>query len=130
MTQSQFQSDAKVAQSQTATILAELQKNQGEWVPMPHLALSAQCFSVRSRIDELRKRGHVIENRSERDRETRRVHSYYRILANHPSGFGAADAQLQGRDRDSANRQFLNAGPFGTAQNAAQFDADLADADE
>lgn len=79
MTQSQFQSDTTVAQSQTATILAELKKNEGEWVPMPHLALSAQCFSIRSRIDELRKRGHTIINKSERDKQTRRVHSYYML---------------------------------------------------
>ena len=79
MTQTEFQA-AGGALSQTNTILAELKSNAGEWVPMPHLALTAQCFSVRSRIDELRKKGHRIENSSKRDMETRKVHSYYRLV--------------------------------------------------
>lgn len=79
MTQTEFTSTGGAA-SQTKTILAELKKNEGEWVPMPHLALTAQCFAVRSRIDELRKRGHTIVNKSERDKATRKVHSYYKLV--------------------------------------------------
>ena len=105
MTQTQF-TNTGGASSQCETILAELQANAGEWVPMPHLALSARCFSVRSRISDLRDRGHTIENDSKRDKETRQVHSYYRLVPNnHPIGFGAAEAQLQGHDRDLAIRQ-------------------------
>lgn len=92
MTQSEFQQTGG-ALSQTQAILCELQAHLGLWVPMPHLAFAARCFSVRSRIDELRKRGHTIVNKSERDQTTKQVHSYYMLVPK--SAVETADAYAQ-----------------------------------
>jgi len=67
--------------TQCGAILARLEAAGGDWVPMPNLAHDSGAFAVHSRVAELRKRGHRIEQRS--DRHGRRVLSYYR-LANPP----------------------------------------------
>lgn len=66
--------------SQADTILAELTRCRGEWVSMPTLAHLADCYTVHSRISELRERGINIECRTERN--GRRVDSFYRIPDN------------------------------------------------
>lgn len=63
--------------TQCGAILARLEAAGGAWVPMPNLAHDSGAYAVHSRVAELRKRGHVIEQRSERD--GRRVLSYYRL---------------------------------------------------
>lgn len=68
--------------TQCGAILAYLEAAGGDWVSMPTLAVVSRAYAVHSRVAELRKRGHVIEQRSERD--GRRVLSYYRI-ANPPA---------------------------------------------
>ena len=68
--------------TQCGAILARLEAAGGDWVPMPNLAHDSGAFAVHSRVAELRKRGHAIEQRS--DRHGRRVLSYYR-LANPPA---------------------------------------------
>jgi hypothetical protein len=64
-------------QSQCDRILAALESKRGQWVPMPDLARIAGGFAVHSRIAELRARGHVITQRSERS--GRRILSFYRL---------------------------------------------------
>jgi len=67
--------------SQCEAILAELQRANGEWVAMPHLASISGSYNVHSRIDELRsKHGHEID--SKQTRVGRRCHSYYRLKTN------------------------------------------------
>ncbi len=70
-----------MAPSQCDLILQALKAANGEWVPMPQLAATAESLNVHSRIDELRhKRGIPIENKTESDpRKPRRRLSFYRI---------------------------------------------------
>lgn len=63
--------------SQCARILAALEYERGQWVPMPDLARIAGGYAVHSRIAELRARGHRIE--AMQDRRGRKVWSYYRL---------------------------------------------------
>lgn len=78
MTQATFQlTDA--SKSQCTLILEELVAHRGEWVPMPHLALISESFNVHTRIDELRSRGHLIDNKCEREKGSRKQHSSYRL---------------------------------------------------
>lgn len=68
--------------SQCDLIMDVLIVEQGKWVGMPTLAHFSGAYAVHSRVAELRKRGHVIEQRSER--YGRKVRSFYR-LANPPT---------------------------------------------
>ena len=65
--------------SQCDLILAELRQNANEWVPMPHLARVSGSLNIHSRIADLVKRGHRIENRQ--ITKGRMRHSFYRIAA-------------------------------------------------
>lgn len=66
--------------SQCARILAALEAVRGVWVTMPDLAAASGAYAVHSRVAELRKRGHVITQRSERHGRT--VRSFYRLETN------------------------------------------------
>lgn len=61
--------------TQCERILDMLQR--GQWVPMPALADASGGYAVHSRIAELRARGHVITQRSERS--GRKILSFYRL---------------------------------------------------
>jgi hypothetical protein len=63
--------------TQCAAILEALAANRGRWVPMPELVATSGSFNVHSRIADLRKRGHVIEQRNARHGTA--VHSFYRL---------------------------------------------------
>ena len=66
--------------SQCDRILAALESKRGHWVAMPDLARIAGGYAVHSRIAELRARGHVISQRSERCGERgRKILSFYRL---------------------------------------------------
>ncbi len=65
MTQSEFMLEHKPS-SQCDLILAELERNAGNWVAMPVLVELSGSYVVHSRISDLRKRGYSIEQRSER----------------------------------------------------------------
>ena len=65
--------------SQCACILAELELHAGEWVAMPRLVLCSGAYAVHSRIADLRKRGHRIEQRNERPKGKKSIHSFYRL---------------------------------------------------
>lgn len=77
MTQSEHAASG-AGTSQCGAILALLEAAGGDWVPMPNLAHDSGAFAVHSRVAELRKRGHEIEQQSKRD--GRRVLSYYRLV--------------------------------------------------
>lgn len=64
--------------SQCELIMDVLVVEKGKWVGMPTLAHFSGAYAVHSRVAELRKRGHVIEQRSERD--GRKVRSFYRLV--------------------------------------------------
>lgn len=66
--------------SQADKILQRLQaaKDFDGWVPMPILSEASGAYAVHSRIAELRRRGHRIENRIERRDDGTRL-SWYRI---------------------------------------------------
>ena len=68
----------EAADTQCAAILQALQSAQGQWVSMLHLHRVSQSFNVHSRIADLRKRGHQIENKT--DRRGRTVLSSYRLI--------------------------------------------------
>lgn len=74
--------------SQCRAILAELERNVGQWVPMPRLVAASGAYAVHSRISELRAAGHVIETRVQIGRPT---HSFYRLMPATP----AVDAPSQ-----------------------------------
>lgn len=65
--------------SQNSRILARLQRSKGKFVRMPELMLVSRCAVVHSRIADLRKRGHKIENHVIQDGRVK--HSFYRLLA-------------------------------------------------
>jgi hypothetical protein len=79
--------------TQCDRILARLQASEGEWVPMPELALVATPTgigtAVHSRIADLRKRGCAIDRRCERN-EDGRCCSYYRLIAIPPESLCAS----------------------------------------
>jgi len=70
--------EAQRLREEAPVILARLEAAGGAWVPMPNLAHDSGAYAVHSRVAELRKRGHRIEQRS--DRHGRRVLSYYRLV--------------------------------------------------
>lgn len=68
MTQGEFRIQNS-GRSQCECILAVLQRSVGHldgWVAMPRLARESGAYAVHSRVSELRKRGHRIEQRSTR----------------------------------------------------------------
>lgn len=67
--------------TQNERVLARLRQSLGDWVPMPTLAMSSGAFAVHSRVSDLRKQGHRIEQKSERKSGSRANHSFYRLLA-------------------------------------------------
>lgn len=64
-------------ESQCAQILAMLQERRGAWVSVLQLASLSGSLAVHSRITDLRKRGHAIEQQSHRS--GRKIHSEYRL---------------------------------------------------
>lgn len=64
--------------SQCERILDYLEYCVGQWVPMPHLTEVSGAYAVHSRIADLRKRGHIIEQRC--DQSGRNKHSFYRLV--------------------------------------------------
>jgi hypothetical protein len=64
--------------SQCDKILAALRDARGQWVAMPDLVMASASFNIHSRVSDLRKRGHVIEQ--EGKSEGRKVKSFYRLL--------------------------------------------------
>lgn len=67
-----------VGRSQAEKILAELRRNAGHWVAMTDLWQVSGAFAVHSRCAQLRREGHMIDNRSER--KGGKVHSFYRLV--------------------------------------------------
>ena len=67
--------------SQADKILKRLQaaREFDGWVPMPVLSDVSGAYAVHSRIAELRKRGHVIENRTMQAKDGTRM-SWYRLV--------------------------------------------------
>lgn len=63
--------------TQCDRILSTLESHSGDWVGIPELYQASGSFVVHSRISDLRRRGHVIENRVEHVSGKR--HSFYRI---------------------------------------------------
>lgn len=86
MTQATFEL-TRAGASQNELIEVALRLRVGEWVAMPWLARVGSgndgfCM-VHSRIADLRKRGLVIEQRSER--KDGKVHSFYRLISDSDS---------------------------------------------
>ncbi len=69
--------------SQSSVILEILIALRGKWVSMPDLVEASKGYAVHSRIAELRKAGHVIENKVERRADGKRV-SRYRLVEVQP----------------------------------------------
>jgi len=65
--------------SQCERILGVLQTHHGQWVSMPLLYQKSGAMAVHSRIAELRRRGHCIENKVVRQADGIK-HSFYRWL--------------------------------------------------
>lgn len=76
MNQSEFATVGRP--SQCDKILACLRETPGQWVAMPDLVLASASFNIHSRISDLRKRGHNIEQHDERD--GRKIKSFYRVM--------------------------------------------------
>jgi hypothetical protein len=64
--------------SQCSRILAALQSAPGEWVSLPALWKASGSMAVHSRINDLRKRGHIIENQA--PVKNRKCLSSYRLI--------------------------------------------------
>ena len=67
--------------SQAGAILTRLQaaREFNGWVPMPILSDVSGAYAVHSRIAELRRRGHRIENKVTRQQDGKRL-SWYRMV--------------------------------------------------
>ena len=65
-------------------ILNLLQANKNKWVELPainwatHKHCNSQCYVVHSRISDLRKRGHTIENKTVNVGQSKQ--SYYKLV--------------------------------------------------
>ena len=68
--------------SQCACILAELVANAGKEVSLVRLHAVSGSMAVHSRINDLRKRGHSIQQRNQRVK--RMIHSFYRLILPEP----------------------------------------------
>ena len=67
----------KQTDSQSDRIEAELLAHKGEFIPMRRLVELSGSYNIHSRVADLRRRGHTVENRlTKHDGRTR---SYYRI---------------------------------------------------
>ena len=78
MTQLEYKSTGQGV-SQCDKILARLQAANGEWVSMLDLWICSGSMAIHSRISDLRKRGHTIEQ-SNRNNHGRKVHSFYKLV--------------------------------------------------
>ena len=65
--------------SQAAKILQRLTAAGGVYVAMPELAEFSGAYAVHSRVAELRKRGHAIQNRTQKAKDGTRM-SWYRLM--------------------------------------------------
>ena len=65
--------------SQCDIALETLRAADGEWVSLTTLHTRTGSLAVHSRINDLRQRGHRIEQRSERVKK--RCHSFYLLIA-------------------------------------------------
>jgi len=65
--------------SQCGKILAALKSEIREWVAMPTLVSASGSFNVHSRISDLRKQGHQIEQVCVQRHNEK--HSFYRLVA-------------------------------------------------
>lgn len=66
--------------SQATKILQRLTATANTFVGMPELAHFSGAYAVHSRIAELRKRGHVIQNRTQKAKDGTRM-SWYRLVS-------------------------------------------------
>jgi hypothetical protein len=65
--------------SQNERVLNALIKAKGDWVAMPRLARVSGSYNVHSRVSALRKRGHLISQRTEVMTDGTRA-SHYRLV--------------------------------------------------
>jgi hypothetical protein len=65
--------------SQNARVLSALRTFENQWVPMPTLEMISGSHRVNSRVSDLRKHGHSIENRTERAADGACM-SFYRLV--------------------------------------------------
>lgn len=61
--------------TQNEIVLRLLEMRRGDWVGLTELVEAGGGYAVHSRVADLRREGHVIENRTER-KGRRRVSSY------------------------------------------------------
>lgn len=80
MDQSEYQSSG-AGVSQTDKLIAYLEKHRGEWMPLPTLVAVCGGYAIHSRASDARKLGYNVEQKSYRDFDTGKIHSYYRIPA-------------------------------------------------
>lgn len=66
------------ARTQRGRILQLLIDAHGDWVPLPEIMSCAAQYN--SRIYDLRRAGHIIENRTETDTKTGAHHSWFRLV--------------------------------------------------
>ena len=73
--------------SQCEKILAHLTTHANQWVAMPELYQVSGAMAVHSRIADLRRAGHAIDHRNEREPGRRTLKSFYRlyVAAKHES---------------------------------------------
>lgn len=77
MNQKEYEA-AKRGESQADRILNRLTLCIGDWVEMPELARVSGAYAVHSRVADLRKRGHVIDQVSVK--RGCDIHSFYRLV--------------------------------------------------
>jgi len=68
-------------QTQNQKILAALARRRGKWVGLPTLAKASGSLSPATRVSNLRREGHTIENRTEKTKQNGQVvtTSHYRL---------------------------------------------------
>jgi Helix-turn-helix domain len=91
-----------IRHKQTDAILALLEEANGQWVPLPAI-LQLGIAQYNSRILELRRTGHRIENRVESANGAR--HSWYRLV-------------VRGQQPIQQNQQLPSLAPIGANESA------------
>lgn len=68
-----------IGESQADKLIFYLEKHRGEWIGLPTLVSVCGGYAVHSRASDVRKRGYEVEQKNNRDMETGKIHSFYRI---------------------------------------------------
>jgi hypothetical protein len=63
--------------TRTEIVLTKLREKAGDWLALPDLVAAGGGYAIHSRVADLRRQGHTVENKIER--KDGEKHSFYRL---------------------------------------------------